>query len=362
MINEGALRRYLKEEFSGVADIDIRKLGSGVQGSGFLIELKTAGGPRSYVVKTLLSTGLGHDYPSDRAAVFLLDLDEYGKLPNHVKAVDVLAEKEDGSIKSVGGGKEYYLLMERGSGTDYFRDLGEFSRKAKLDAIDTGKIRAMASYLARIHAVKTESRSLYWRKVRDTIGHGECLMGVFDTYPDGTLGYDEMAVIEKMCVDWRARLKSREHRLAQIHGDFHPGNIWFQNDTDFILLDRSRGPWGEPADDITALAVNYVFFSVRHHGSVTGPYLEGLNLFFEEYIKLSGDRELPEVLAPFFAFRGIVVANPVFYPELSAGTRNTMFAFVRNVLAAERFEPGRVNEYLQQEEGNGKVTQENIAR
>jgi hypothetical protein len=360
MINEEALRIYLKKEFRDVTDIDIRKLGSGVQGSGFLIELKTAEGIKSYVIKMLLPAGLGHDYPSDRAAVFLLDLDEYGKLPKHVKALDVLAEKEDGSIKSIGGGKEYYLLMERESGTDYFHDLEEFSRKTRLDPGDVAKIKAMAAYLADIHSVKTDSRSLYWRKIRDTIGHGECLMGVFDTYPDGPLSYDEMAEIEKMCVDWRARLKPKVHRLSQIHGDFHPGNIWFKNSTDFILLDRSRGPWGDPADDITALAINYIFFSVKHHGSVTGPYLEGLNLFFEEYIALSGDLELPEVLAPFFAFRGIVVANPVFYPDLSTDARNKIFTFVRNVLSAERFEPGKVNEYL--EEHHGKLASKDITR
>ena len=51
---------------------------------------------------------------------------------------------------------------------------------------DKKKIRAMAVYLAEIHAMKKDSKTLYWRKLRDTIGHGECLMGVFDTYPDGS--------------------------------------------------------------------------------------------------------------------------------------------------------------------------------
>ena len=81
MINEETLKAYLLKKFSDVIQVDIRKLGSGVQGSGFLIEMKTPHGIRSYVVKTLLSEGLGHDYPSDRASVFLLDLDEYKNLP-----------------------------------------------------------------------------------------------------------------------------------------------------------------------------------------------------------------------------------------------------------------------------------------
>ena len=346
MINEGALKAYLRETFPGVSSIDIRKLGSGVQGSGFLINMCTPEGCKTYVVKTLFPQGLGHDYPSDRAGVFLLDLDEYKNLPNHVAALDVLAELEGGAVKSIGGGKEYYLLMERAEGTDYFRDLEAFRDMEHLAPSSMSKIKAMVSYLGGIHAKKKNSRALYLRKVRDTIGHGECLMGVFDTYPDGTLSSLEMADIEKMCIDWRAGLRGREYRLSQIHGDFHPGNIWFHNDSEFVLLDRSRGPWGEPADDVTALTINYIFFSLRYHGVIRGAYFEGLQLFFDEYLKTTGDHEILEVLALFFAFRGVVVANPLFYPDVTPDVRRTIFRFVKNVLSCKRFDAGMMNDYL----------------
>jgi len=212
--------------------------------------------------------------------------------------------------------------------------------------MDIGKIRSMAAYLSSIHAVKKDSRHLYWRKIRDNIGHGECLMGVFDTYPDGVISYQEMSEIEKLCVDWRARLKPRAARLCQIHGDFHPGNIWFRGDEDFVLLDRSRGPWGEPADDVTALAINYIFFSIRNHGDVRDAYLEGLKLFFDEYVGASGDKELNGVVAPFFAFRAVVVANPVFYPDVTPEKREVLLRFCRNVLDRSIFMPGEVNSYL----------------
>jgi hypothetical protein len=345
MINEKALKAYLLQEFRDVLHIDIRKLGSGVQGSGFLIELQTPRGEESYVVKTLLKEGLGHDYPSDRAAVFLLDLDEYRNLPRHVKAIDVLSEMEDGSVKSIGGGKEYYLLMEQASGKDYFKDLVEFSRKEKLSQEDKQKIKAMTSYLAEIHSVKKDSKTLYWRKLRDTVGHGECLMGVLDTYPDGFLSSCQMAGIIKQSVDWIYSLKPLYRRLSQIHGDFHPGNIWFQDDHKFILLDRSRGPWGEPADDITALAINYIFFSIKNHGTVKGAYLEGLNLFFDEYIKQSGDKEITRVVAPFFAFRGAVVANPVFYPDITMIQRKKIFKFIHKILEKKSFNYNQINNY-----------------
>ncbi|MBI5640309.1 MAG: phosphotransferase [Nitrospirae bacterium] len=346
MINEEAIKSYILKNFPDILGADIERLGSGVQGSGFLISMQTPSGLRAYVVKALIPEGFGHDYPSDRAAVFLLDLDEYKNLPQHVRAVDVLAEMEDGSVRSIGGGKEYYLLMERGEGRDYFQDLSSFACKDRLEQHDIGKIRSMASYLAGIHSVKKDSKALYWRKLRDTVGHGECLMGVFDLYPDGILPDEEMTDIIKKSVDWIYRLKPGYRRLSQIHGDFHPGNIWFKDNGDFILLDRSRGPWGEPADDVTALAINYIFFSIRNHGDVRGAYLEGLILFFEEYVKISGDEEIKGVVAPFFAFRSAVVANPLFYPELTAQQRSLIFRFCRRVLESDAFDPGDTENYL----------------
>lgn len=372
MINEKSIKQYIKDLFGVRTEhVRIRKLGEGVQGAGFLIEVQTPEGIRSYVIKGLFPEGLEHDYPSDRAGVFLLDLDEFKNLPKHVKAVDVLAEMEDGSIRSIGGGREYYLLMEKAEGRHYFHDLSAFAEKEKLDDTDIAKIEAMTSYLAEIHSVRKESRHLYWRKVRDTIGHGECLMGVFDTYPDGTLRLEEIADIEKKCVDWRARLKPMYKRLCRIHGDFHPGNIWFRDrgpefrvrsletpdakvqtlnsklqTPDFILLDRSRGPWGEAADDVTALTINYIFFSINHFGTVFGTYLEALKSFYDGYIKKTGDAKILEVTGPFYAFRGAVVANPVFYPDVTPENRRKIFNFVHGALDDESFKVEKVNEYI----------------
>ncbi len=346
MIGKEAIEEYLRQRYGPVRLIEFRRLGTGVHGTGFSLVFEVDGQRYDYVIKDLIPEGLGHDYPSDRASVFLLAYDEYNRLPRHVRAIDVLALREDGSLQSISGGREYFLIMEKAEGTNYFNDLEAMKQRDSLLDRDRKKIHAMTDYLREIHSRKKDSRTLYWRKLRDTIGHGECLMGVFDSYPEGILTYEEMAEIEKLAVDYRAKLKPLYRRLSQIHGDFHPGNIWF-SDSDFVLLDRSRGPWGEPADDITALSINYIFYSIMYHNQVKGAYREALILFYDTYIEKTSDEEILSVVAPFYAFRGAVVAHPLFYPQLSLEQRHLIFRFVRNVLRADAFDYREPNRYLQ---------------
>ena len=346
MIERGSIEAYLKKRFGDAELVEFGELGSGVHGTGFSLIIDTAEGRKEYVIKDLAPQGLGHDYPSDRAAVFLLAYDEYAKLPNHVKPVDVISVLPDGTVKSIAGGREYFLIMEKVEGRNYFNDLEEMKEKDTLTEVDREKIRAMVSYLAEIHSKKHTSKDLYWRKVRDTIGHGECLMGVFDSYPDGTLSYEEMAEIEKLCIDQRVKLKHLHHRLCQIHGDFHPGNIWFKDSGDFVLLDRSRGPWGDAADDVTALTINYIFYSIMYRDRLEGAYEEALKLFYDEYIKATGDEELLKVVPLFYAFRGAVVAHPVFYPQLRPEQRQAVFNLVKGMLQEETFSVETINQLL----------------
>jgi len=120
----------------------------------------------------------------------------------------------------------------------------------------------------------------------------------------------------------------------------------FREGADFSVLDRSRGEWGEPADDVTCLSLNYVFFSLQRAGRLEGGF-EALWLrFWRRYLEGSGDPGVLEAAAPFIAWRALVMASPVWYPALEERLRQKLFDFILNVLAAERFDPERANDYL----------------
>jgi aminoglycoside phosphotransferase (APT) family kinase protein len=174
-------------------------------------------------------------------------------------------------------------------------------------------------------------------------------MGLIDSYPPGDdiVHHDLLTDIEHQSINWRWKLKTRTHRLRQVHGDFHPWNILFRENTDFTFLDRSRSEWGEPADDVTSLTMNFLFFSLQRFGRLDGHFETLFKRFWERYLTKSGDVEMLQVTAPFFAFRGLVMAHPVWYPNLAKDVRQKLFKFISAVMSQEFFSPDEVNDYCE---------------
>lgn len=302
---------------------------------------------RRVVLETMSPGPFGHEHPADRAQALLWDFDSYGRLPRHVPALDVGAFAGDGSLFSVAPAREFFVLTEWADGTGYNQDLERIMRTGRLRPLDRARMRALASYLIRIHRTKRRQPDLYRRRLRELIGHGECIMGLTDSYPlpFGFITEERLRSVEDACNRRRWQMRTRTNRLSQVHGDFHPWNVLFRRKTDFSVLDRSRGEWGDPADDVTSMTINYLFCSLRRWGDLRGPFEMLFRGFWDRYLAGSRDRGVLEAAAPFFAFRGLVIASPVWYPTLSMPVRRTLFRFIENVLAEERFDPADVNRY-----------------
>ncbi|MEM3737435.1 MAG: phosphotransferase [Candidatus Bathyarchaeia archaeon] len=354
---------YLSKLFGSRAEIrEIRplgvekKLGGGLKeikgfgyGIPYLIDLEVGGSMKSVVLETMRpSGGFGHDYPADRAQCLLLAHSTYNKLPRHVKSLDVGALTVGGSLKSIGDWTEFYILLEKVEGEEYSKDLERIAVSGSMTELDSARCKALSAYLAHIHAVRRSDPQLYRRRIRDLIGHGECIMGLIDSYPPNLdfVGEGELADIEARCVAWRWKIKNRHHRLCQVHGDFHPWNILFREGIDFTVLDRSRGEWGEPADDLAALSINYIFFSLQVYGALEGSFKDLFQKFIRGYLDETGDEEILEVVQPFFAWRALVLASPMWYPNLSLAVRRKILNFIHNILDIDRVDIGNINSYL----------------
>ena len=302
------------------------------------------------------------------AAVWL-DFNTFNRLPRHVRAVDRIAFTADGHLQSLASVEQVMLVTKYRRGQAYAEDLLRIRDEGIIQAQDRQRCQALADYLAAIHHIDHDDPALWRRRLRDLIGHGEGIMGLTDSYP-ADLSYvtpAELRQIEEAANRWRWRLKGQSQRLRQVHGDFHPFNILFDEDGEVVMLDRSRGQWGEPADDLSCLSINYLFFSLQREGRLGEPFLTLHTDFWNHYFGSRVDDDLLSSIQPWFAWRALVLASPIWYPDLREETRRSrrlhdlsisnaltdevrrkLLTFARRVLESERYDFRAVNSYLEE--------------
>jgi hypothetical protein len=375
VIRPGALARHLSRVLHGPVEVlSLRRLKAAEgessddpKGFGFGVPLDVECLARGEVRHLVLSRtrptqGFGHDYPADRAWQALYGHGAYNGFPRHVRSLDVGFVRESGDLVSAADAAEFFQLVEKAAGRLYWLDLDRLLSLPLRD-LDVERAALLGRFLAECHAGKRDEPTLYQRRIRELVGHGECSMGILDSYPHPypLLPPAECEALERALVSWRWRLRGRAHRLSWTHGDFHPWNLLFREGADFSVLDRSRGEWGEPADDVSALGINYLFFGVRRAAAegqrgVAEPFVTLFRAFLDAYLERSGDREIHEVLPPFFAFRALVIAHPRWYPTLADATRRTLLGFARAMAEPGAFDPDRALDLLRRERAGGSVS------
>jgi hypothetical protein len=354
-LKEDEIKKYLKNKYrSKITNLKIEKLGSGVLGTGYSIKFELNNKNKILILKSLFKENLGMDHYSDRAASLIEAHDNYNKMDSHVKSIDVISQKENNDLVSIGDSKEFYILMEEAKGKNLFNDFEEAKKYGKLSIVTENKIKIISDFLVKLHKNKHKSISLYRRKIRDTIGSGGSLIGILDMHPDSDFEkfkYEWIKIVNKSLIFWN-KSRNLHYRLCEIHGDYHPGNLWFEEEK-LIVLDRARGRFGEPADDITAFLVNPIMYSLILYNKFKGSFKEIFDVFWNNYFKQTTDREMRKIMAPYIAFRIAVVTNPIFYNDEYFGGKNRAY-FVRkklinfalNVLNDKEFDPQKINDYL----------------
>lgn len=331
---------------TAIADESVK---GGGYGAPLRLDVIHEGRPKSLVLHTVTSNQFGHDRRADRAAEVLLAADTFGTIPRHVAVLDVGAYRGSQDFVSLADTGEFYLLTNHAEGQVYAEDLRRIARAGTVSALDSKRHALLVEYLAMLHANRPPaSKAAYVRAIRDTVGSGEGIFGIVDGYPDDVpaASRSRLQRIEAQCLEWRFRVREKQQRLCRIHGDFHPFNVLFDEDSELSVLDASRGSVGDAADDVVCMAINYAFFSLGHQGAWRGAFQTLWHGFWQRYEACTQDSSLAEVVAPFLAWRGLVLASPAWYPELSVEDRDRLLSFVERVLSAPRFLPDMADEFF----------------
>jgi hypothetical protein len=316
-------------------------------GKPLLVHYDKDGQQLQAVLSVMRGDKYGHQFYWDRAAVLMFQHETCRRLDKHVHSLGLGYLDGAGRLRPAHDPQEFVILNEKLEGKDYFLDL-ERIRKGDFRPEDETMARDFARWLADAHSRKLADPDLYHRRIRDLIGHSECIFGLVDGYPHPYEHFppERFQTLEKRLVDWRWKLKSYTHRLCAVHGDFHPWNVLVRPDGEFAVLDRSRGEWGDAADDVSTMSCNYLLFGLYDQPSLGGHFEKLYLTFWEEYLGRTNDREILEVIAPFYVFRTLVVASPEWYPNHPLDVRKGLFRFMENVLADDVFAYDKINSYM----------------
>lgn len=323
----------------------------GLKGHGYGHPLRVTfehrGVTRDCTLRTMAADPFGHERRADRFDGLVLAYDQFPHYARHVAPIDVGYITEDGALRSIGRG-EPFLLTTFVEGELYAHDLTRLARESRPSSHDTARANALAEYLAALHAERMPPAGRR-RSTRDLVGHGEGIFGLVDGYEsdDPVATPERLRRIEHAAVDWLWRLRERDDRSRRTHGDFHPFNLLFREGDDFSVLDASRGGAGDPADDVTALSINYFFFGLATTGRFEGALRALWDDFWRTYLARTGDDGVLDVVAPFFAWRALVLACPAWYPDLDARVRERILRFAERLLEGARFTPERIDALLE---------------
>jgi len=351
---EAYLRRAFGEDARLLAAGDIGNLDEqGMKGFGYgkplLLVYEVGGERREAVLSIMKGDKYGHQFYWDRAAILMFQYETSARMEAHVRPIGLGYVDGEDALVPLDRPKEFFILNEKLEGHDYFHNL-ERIRSGDFRESDVETAREFARWMARVHSAKLDDVHLYYRRVRNLIGSSECILGLIDEafpHPFPPFADDRFRALEKRLIDWRWKLKGYANRLSAVHGDFHPWNVLVTDDGRFSVLDRSRGEWGEPGGDLATMAINYLLWSLYEHDRLDGPWERLYRAYFEEYLARTGDTEVLEVLAPFFVFRGLVIASPEWYPDHPAAVRKGLLNLIVNVLEDPVFDWENINKYME---------------
>jgi hypothetical protein len=86
---------------------------------------------------------------------------------------------------------------------------------------------------------------------------------------------------------------------------------------------------------------------VQRTGQLEGGLQTLHDRFWETYLALNPDKEMTSVIQPWFAWRALVLASPLWYPTISNEHRRKILSFAIRVMSEDQYDYRDVNRYLE---------------
>ena len=358
-LDTARLDEYLASLFGEPVEIvALRSLGGEVlddpkgfgYGKPFEIECRVAGRPRQLVVsRTRPAQGFSHDYPADRAWQALYGHAAYNDFPRHVRSLDVGFLRPSGELVSAADAIDFFQLVEKAEGHLYWLDLDRLL-EGRLDPLDTQRTQALARFLADAHATKRDEPTLYARRIRELVGHGECVMGILDSYPTPLPCCRRRRARHwrSAMVRWRWRLRDRAPpsvahawRFSSLEHPVPRGDGLQRSRPQPRRVGRAGRRRGRAGHQLPLL--RHAQGRPARGAGVAEPFRGLFHDFLNTYIETSRDYELLETLPPFLAFRALVLAHPRWYPDLPGSVRSDLAHLAGSLTQLTRFDPADVS-------------------
>ena len=153
-LNKRSLEQYLRTLFGAEARLlSFKVIGKASSkgtykqygyGTPVKVTYRLGAGVHAAVLETMKPGPFGHEHMADRAQAMLWDYDSYGRLPRHVKSLDVGAFTNTGELMSVAEAAEFFVLNQWTDGVSYHLDLERLIKGGALRTLDRNRTKAMA--------------------------------------------------------------------------------------------------------------------------------------------------------------------------------------------------------------------------